>query len=323
MALPQVIQDQIDRAEQMEQQFVEAQAGNTQTDPQTQPNDPPPTEPKPTVAPEGDAARAPAPVSPDLEQQHKTLMGKYNAEVPRLHEQLRQRDAQAAEMQRRLEQLEQARKEPEHKPEPTVTNKDEDAFGADLIDLSRRVAKEEFSKMLGPILAEIDHRLSPVKEKVGQVEQQQALNSQDRFVQALTQAVPDWEAINTNQDWLTWLTEFDPFAGVTRQVALDEAARSMDARRTSAIFQAWKNTQTLAAAPAAQTNTAKRELERQAAPQKSKGSTATVNPADKIWTVAEYQAAFDPRLAQTSSPEEAARMQADADKAWDEGRIRP
>ncbi len=314
MALPKAIEDMQAQADQI-QAAIDAEVNGAQPaaeDPPVQ------AVPSQSDAPQPQAV----PVQPvqndegDWKQRYLSLQGMFNSQIGQLQAQLRQQMEISQQLTQRLN--EKPTPAPE-KPAPMVTDKDEKAFGADLLDVMRRVAQEEFARLSAPILAEMERRLAPVQEQVGSVAQRQQLTAVEQFWAALDAAVPDWKDINTNPSWIQWLEVFDPIAGKSRQDALNEAQQANDARRVVAMFNLWKAQNQ---APAqAQASQARKELARQAAPAKSAGGVPSQPAAQKIWSIAEYQAVYDPRLKNTHTAQEIAALQAEADKALEEGRV--
>ena len=321
VALPKAIQDQVDQVEAMEREMA-AQA-SLQEQEQTEP------EQKPTLTlvqndPETEQANSAPPQEVQVEEvdwrrRFETLQGKYNAETPRLHEQLRNQERYTAQLKEELDRV-RSIAEAKEVVQAEVTDADETAFGSDLIDLARRVAREEYQRQYNGVRVEIDRELTPLREQVGTLAQSQIASADDKYWQALGTEVPDWEAVNVDPSWLEWLAEYDPVAGRTRQQGLDEAAQRMDVPRTAAFFQMWKATKPQAPAPS-QASQAQQELSRQVAPSKSK-SGSSVPAGERIWSRADYEAAYDHRNFLGKPPEEIAQAQKEADRAVQEGRIR-
>lgn len=326
MALPKVIQDQLDQVEQFEQGAATAQAtGDTS---QTGSGDSGATE---TVV---ETTQAQTQAEPDHRrvelsdseiQRLKTIEGKYSAEVPRLHTTLREQETALGAMRRELEEMrakvDEARQQTTEK---VVTTKDDEVFGADLTEMVRRVAGDEFKRMSSSFLADVDRRLVPLREQMGQVTQAQAVSEEDKFWARLTAAVPDWETINAGESWQRWLGEFDPVAGVTRQAALDQAQGKLDSARVAAMFNLFKSQDpeyTRATTAAGQSKSRQQELSRQVAPSKTKAS-APAPQGEKIWTQEEFLAAMDPRQQAAIGYEAWVRLQEEADKAYQEGRVK-
>jgi len=141
MALPKQVQAQIAEIEAYEKALEAQQA------PQPEELD---TEAEVVAeveaSPEPEEAK-PADTSPtDVEdetfkQKYKTLMGKYDAEVPRLHQQVREMTEVTKQLQEELKAL---KVEPTKSKEKVslVTDADRAEFGEELLDVQRRVAQE-------------------------------------------------------------------------------------------------------------------------------------------------------------------------------------
>lgn len=326
MALPKAIQDQLDAAEAIQQQLQNPTAepetvqSNQEPEPPAEPTpDPQPAEPQPqpqVTPPE------PSEPEPDWKQRAKTLEGKYNAEVPRLHGQLKDLNSQLSQALEEIHKLKTVQPTP---PEPRrqelITKDDEETFGSDLIDLSRRVVREEFAQLAPQVIGELRKEFAPIREQVGEVQKETAQTKEDRFWTSVDSAVPDWREIDQDPQWLEWLGEVDPMVGKTRQEALNDAHNSLDAARVASIFKVWKGAFRPEQPAPQPTNQKREELQRQVAPSKSRAATTAPAP-ERTWTAAEYERAFDPRLSATMDAGEISKLQADADKAYAEGRVK-
>lgn len=203
-----------------------------------------PTEPPQVETPttqETAPTAAPA-QQPDVwEARYKSLQGLFNKEVPVLQHQVK-------ELTARLQEMEQAKKVEQTQPKeqkPTVDPKDVEAFGSDLVEMVQRVANQ----ILGGVAAKVDGTLSGVVQRIAALEQvvqgttqTVAYTAEQTFFAQLSKAVPDWEEVNADQRFLSWLGAVDPVLGASRQAALDAAQKALDARRVAAIFNAFKDT---------------------------------------------------------------------------------
>lgn len=309
--LPKQIQDELAEAEAIQQAMA------VQAEP---PKEEVQTEPAPVVAAaepvREQAASEPTQPSEDdtkWKQRFDTLQGKYSAEVPRLYDALKQRDVQLQQLAQEIERLKTAVVPPTKEEVSEVTDQDADAFGSDLIDLVRRAAREELRKSVPDAITRVERELAPIKQTVVELSKTQAVSAQDKFYAELEKKVPDWEKVNEQQGWLEWLAQYDPLSGRTRQQGLDEAAAHLDVERTVAFFSTWKSLQ-----PATPVDQSQQELARQVAPRKSQAASAPVG--EKIWTRAEYEAAYD-RRNYAGKPDAYAKAMAEADRAVAEGRI--
>lgn len=286
-ALPRAVQQELEEADRIMQGVAPAPTA----EPPQPPTAEPPAEFQPAANTPPEPQPAPQPAEPPQDAAYwrsrfETLQGKYNAEMPRVTQALQHTQAQLMQLQARVEaQPQPAPAAPQ--PAALVTEKDDEKFGADLIDMVRRVAREErrsVEQSLGQI-EKLIRQVAPQLERVKQVEQQVASTREGQFYSELGREVPDWEAVNTDPRWLKWLEEYDPVAGKTRQQSLDEAAAAFDARRASGMFKLFK-----ASLPPAQPSPraqAQSELARQVAP--SRSATTTVAPqGEKTYSGADY-----------------------------------
>lgn len=315
-ALPPSVQRQLDEATALEAQLYgpapTPTVVNTDVPQPAETPQPAPAEPAPVEQP------APQPEEETFRQRYNVLQHKYNAEVPRLHAQLREAVANITQLTAEVQRLQQATAQ-----QPTSVPQDEEdaeRFGEDLMAAIDRRATALAQQMLQSRDGEITQYIRSLEAKLENVGERVVQTDQERFYAALAQRVPQWESINGNQAWLAWLSEVDPVYGQPRQAALDAAANALDANRVAAIFNAF-NELTGKPVAAKAKETARKQLERQIAPQPASASVPS-QAAGEHWTQADYERAYDPRIHRQVGPEQAAQMMAEADKALAEGRVR-
>lgn len=314
--LPRQVQEQLDEAERFQAQIAAqatpADSGNT-ADSVTDP-----TNPGTASVATADVAHLPA--QDDWQRRYETLQGKFNAEVPRLHEQVRERDGMIQSLHQRLQALEAgAATQRQEKAQQLVTPKDEETFGSDLLDAMRRVTREETQAMTTRLAAAekvIQQSLQAV-QRFTKVEQDVATSRQERFWQEIERAVPDWQAINTSKEWLAWLSEYDPMAGAPRQDALNAAQQTLDFQRVIAMFKMFSGKLN----PTPVQTQAQTELARQVQPARS--ATTQSGPKEKqAFTGAEYAYWTDPRRMHDTLKDKADAMRAEVERAYTEGRVK-
>lgn len=316
--LPKAIQAELEAAEAIEKQLAaEAAApeGNT---------DPAPAEPAQPSAPESAKVTEPTPQSTDGEEESwkrrfETLTGKYNAEVPRLHQQLKDQRSEFEQLRQELEAMKVKPTEPEAPKEQLVTSNDEETFGSDLIDVMRRVTREGLDA-LSNRLAKLEQRLDAVAELPKQMEQvvkHQVQTEEQRFWAAVEALVPDWTQVDTDPRWVEWLGLTPDYALVTYRELAQDAIRAGHPDKVANLVNAWKASVGITTEPSK--SDTKQELARQVAPSKSNASATPA--AKKIWTGAEYERAYDPRLSAEMPESEIEALQAEAELAYQEGRI--
>ena len=274
MNLPRAVAEAERKAEEALQRLQQARQPQQTQDPQ------PPAEnlnqdPAPTPAPSEPAATAPAaPAATSSEgdekwdARYKTLHGKYNAEVPRLHSALKERDSKLNSLTEEVEALKQALAKPK---ESLVKPEEVNEFGEPLVDLIRRAAREEVQTK--------DAEIAALKKRLESFEATTVQTREVSFFDKLNAAVPDWMAINDDPDFHAWLGEVDDLTEAKRQDILSAAEEKRDADRVARFFKAFKKVQENKSAAATAS------LDSQIAPVASRVEDPP--KGKKIWTRAE------------------------------------
>lgn len=316
VAIPRKVQEAADRAEALHKQVYE-----TQPDGEPQPAPTETIEPAPTGDPVPDAQgvtppsddTAVAPPTGELpdqqkkddpwEQRYKVIEGKYRAEVPRLNADNRELRQQLEALQNEIEQL---KSRGTTEPSSLISAEDREKYGDDLLDVIKRAAQEQVSAKEGEI-AELKRQLESVTSTT-------AKTAEVSFFDQLGSLVPDWVAINAEDQFLKWLDEYDEFTGRTRQDLLSDAEKARDANRVAKFFNSWKATQQT------QTTNTQRNLEAQLTPDSNR---VTAPPAGKrFFTRAEIGAFYAAARRGEVTAKEMVAMEAEIHAATLEGRIR-
>ncbi len=338
MALPKKVQEQADEAKKLHaEMYGQSKDGKEKGQPESKRDDgaegrseqseagleskgeaPPETQDKESKASEGQ----------EWEHRYRVLQGKYNAEVPRLHQEVKALRAE-------LEQLAKAKEEPEPEQKPQqkslLSDEDIEDYGEDLIDVIKRAAKEE----LLPELDRLREENRMLKEQVSTVSTSLVESERDKLVRVLTEQVPNWEEINTNDDFLQWLNEQDAFSGARRHDMLLQAFEENDAARVVAFFKgfikenkAFDRTSEAGRTPAeSNRGQPKVDMESLVAPGKPSGGEATTSSAqenERVWTQSDIAAFYSAvrRGAYRGKESEKRAIEQQIIKAANEGRVR-
>lgn len=310
MNLPRAVIEAERKAEEALQRLQQARQ------PSQQQNDPPPgdqtvSDPAPSPSPSETTATAntaPANTPPQegddkWEARFKTLSGKYNAEVPRLHAALKERDAKLNSLTEEVEALKASLTAPR---EQLVKPEEVSEFGEPLVDLMRRAAREELQTK--------DSEIKELTKKLDSLMGTATANVEVSFYDRLAMQAPDWQTINDDPEFHAWLGEYDELTGVQRQDILSQAEEKRDADRVARFFKAFKKVQQDRSAESSTS------LEAQVAPEATR--TPEVPKGKKLWTRAEIAAfyAADRRGAYTD--EQASAIDAEIQLAIREQRVR-
>lgn len=259
------------------------------------------------------------------EKRYRSLQGMFNAEVPRLR-------AEKQALAQRVQQLEQLIATVDTAPtnqsqppaETLVTAEDIEEYG-DSIDVMRRVYRDEVSAQqarVNQLEQQVRQMQATVVPRVHQLSHDQTVSEAARFWADLQSVVPDWEEVNSNPDFHAWLLEIDPLTGVNRQTYLEDAQRSLNARRAAAFFNAWKDASGM---PGAHTNrTAKpSQLELQMAPGRGRSGATRTSSEPKTYSNEDIKAFFADvtKGKYAGRKEERDRIERDIFRAQKAGRI--
>lgn len=318
--LPKAVQRQLEAADAL------LAGSNTPVVPDT-PATPPaaevPVEPPKPVEPQvqepAPQVVKPAATEETWEQRYKALQGLFNARIPELQGQNKELAAKLQAITDRMDTLVQQQASQPPLPQSPVTDpKDIDNFGQDLVEMVQRQTHAVLSSVAGrvdQVVAQFEKRLSELEQSLKGATDTVATTAEEMFFTKLAGQVPDWDAINSNQAFLAWLSEVDPVYGAPRQAALTDAQRSLDVGRVANIFKAFKAT--IPQAPKVD------PLEKQVSPK----STASAPPAPvekPVLSIKQVEAFYhDVATGKYRGRDaEVAQMEQAINEAMAEGRIR-
>lgn len=325
-ALPKQVQAQADEADRIANELAAANAPAIQPTDTSAPQDSAQAEPQ-AQSTEAQASPAPQPTSDEndiaWQTRYRVLQGKYDAEVPRLNVRVRELEQQLQQAVEQFKQAAQAPQQPEPPPKRLVTEKDEEAFGSDLLDVSRRVAqeviereREQFAKLVEGLRAEN----AKLHQQLGSVSERQGATDRRGYLSTLESQIPGFDAINADPKFLEWLDEMDPMTGLARKAYLTDAYNAMDVGRTAAIFLSWPG-----AKAHQQQSRPNAGLAKQVAPNAARASAApSASPNERVWSMRDIDAFYKDmaRGSYRGRDTDAQRIEAEIDLAVSQGRVR-
>lgn len=330
MALPKAVQQQLEEADRLVATINGDKTGedSSETDPAnenkdplvnvTRQEDPPKIDPPPdnTVSQETKPVEVP---DEKWSQKYHTLKGMYDAEVPRLHSQVREMQAQIQQLIADKAAIEATKTAEVPKVASLITDEDKEAFGPDLIDLIERATDSKVAS-LRDREAQLMNEIKELKGQLGSVTERQVVSEKDRFLAGLSQQVPDWETLNVDPGFLEWLQEVDPVYGIPKNVALTNAYENGDVMRVANIFKTYKST-LAPVPPKAKSN--QQELQRQVAPTRTRsGTPPTSSESEQYFTNQDIEQFYSDWRRGLYDDAEAAVMEKQIHAAAAEGRIR-
>ena len=333
MALPKQVQQQLDEVEELEKQ-LEAQGEEVEAKPEVKKkktskkakaedtevevtDDEPIEEPVAVEAtPANDSVEE---VSESFKQKYATLRGKYDAEVPRLHQQVKELTDQMNAIRDEAEAAKKAEAEKPKEKVSYVTDADREEYGDDLIDFQRRVAKEASQEyedrfeQQAKVIEQLQQQISNTGNQVGEV----------GFTQKLNALVPGFDQLDNDERWVAWLNEYDPMTRGPRRDQAQAAFNSGDAEAVAHYVGLFRESVEPVANGKSDRDT---ELEKQVTPSRS-ASTVTNKSSSKnskVYSERELNNAWTKiRTLNTQGKyDDAEKLEAELTAAYMEGRVK-
>ena len=192
-----------------------------------------PAEPRP-LHPQPDPQLTSQPEPPadavgTAEQEHHrylSMKGRYEQATQTMG----QMQEQLRELGNAVQQLTERPAPQQQRPQPVrlLTPEDEHTYGPDLIDMTRRAAREA----LGPELTEIQRRQEELARNEQRLQNQHTLD-------ALDEKLPGWREINVSPAFLDWLRLPDVYSGGVRGNLLKQAFQAASVPRVLAFFKGY------------------------------------------------------------------------------------
>lgn len=259
--------------------------------------------PEPTATQEDSVAELRAEME-RIKHAHTVLQGKYKAEVPRLSAELKQRKGELEALQTENARIKE--EQAQAPSQPSDYGIPEEEYDESVVRMAERVSDSKTKQVV-----------EAMQTKMDAVQNQLAAQTQASFYGELERLVPDWETVNAQDEWLTWLDETDRYTGVTRQALLDDAFNAGDVVRTANFFEDFKGTEKT---PAQQKTATAPSVSSQVVPRSTSGAPVSQKPT---MTMAEWEAKVQRVTSQRGShtAESLRELEAELDAAIREGRV--
>jgi len=321
MAIPTAVKAAADRSTQLIDQLnnPESSASEGETD-----NTSPAAEQenkgdqgKPAT-PEPDATRTPEPAE-DFKTKYLSLQGKYNAEIPKLHETARTLQQELEQVKTENAQLKEAASNNNKQDQQQSTGDfDPEAlseYGPEFKDMASRM------NQLISENQQLKQQIGSVEQNIGSVQQEQSKKAYNQYLeqvkQQVEQAGKDFAQVNADPSFLTWLKEPHPFTGQPRHFSLKDAEKKLDVNRTLQIFREYLDS----------TPSKPQQQPQQPNLQPNNRSNSDTQPPGtnqgKVWTRADIKKLYDEKMAGKWNGKLAdfKALEADIFRAQNEGRV--
>lgn len=239
-----------------------------------------------------------------LQSRYNSLRGKYDAEVPRLNQAMKDMEAQlnaAREENARLQEEAAAASQ----RSAGLTDDDVNTYGSDMVDMVRRGVNESLGSVTSET-AKMRAELERIKAQVSATQRTNEAAAEREFTRVFDEAIPGWREQNEDPEFLEWLKTPIPGYGVPRQVALNGAVQQNDPYQAVEIFKEFLNEKQ-----------AKRNngLGRQVQPDYTRRSVQPAGQVPTTWTQAKVAEFYARAQRHEFSPEEYQRLEQDLNDA--------
>lgn len=126
--------------------------------------------------------------------------------------------------------------------EGVITQEDTDSIGEEAVDILKRTTIQATENATAPLKEEIKRLKKAEADNLAnraKTEREKAYNEQ--FLKPLAKLVPDYQDLDLDQGFMTYLEDVDPSTGQLRKTLFSKAEASMDAKRTADFFIEYKN----------------------------------------------------------------------------------
>lgn len=270
----------------------------------------------------------------DWKQKYSVLKGKYDAEVPRLYQDLKDANSRITSLEDKIASIATQPKEEKQEPRTDFTPEEIEDYGEDLLDVMGRKARQIVEQEYRPKINELESTVSSLKAKLGETGERVGKFEQNEVFAQLDREVENWRKINVDPEFHEWLDQPDPYSGATRKELLLNAFNRKNAHQVKAFFNGYLKENAAVEPSRADSqpsgqggmDTGSRlNLENYVAPGVPKGGGDAGAPRDKrFWSSADigkfYSDVQKGRF--KSRPEDKAKIEADIIAATREGRIK-
>ena len=178
------------------------------------------------------------PKQDDWQQKYRSLQGMYNADVPRLNAENRDLSSRVSQLEGLLSSMQEPAQQTPAVAEKLITDDDVKEYG-DSIAVMRKAAREEVAQEIAQLRQQVG-QLQGVLPQVQQVQAQQKKSGEQTFWNTIANEVPNWNDINNDPDFQSWLLAVDPLTGINRQTYLEDAQKQLDANRVVSFLELGK-----------------------------------------------------------------------------------
>jgi len=185
----------------------------------------------------------------DYKQMYKTLEGKYRAEVPELHKNVKHWKDNAIQLSDKILELEKKISDIESSSSRSEIKGDLDALEAEYPDIGKTIRKIE-ERHASELAARDTYWQTQLNKSLAPMQADLNMTRESRFDADMVRfGVPNWREINIDPEFIDYLNAPAPYGRKTKLELLQEAGSTLDAEVASKFFLEYMNTKTPAGKP--------------------------------------------------------------------------
>jgi len=160
---------------------------------------------------------------------YKSMKGRFDRSI----DQISQLQATVGDLQRQA-----TRPPPKDDPasfEKLITDKELSDYGPELLEVMGKKAKEEFA----PLISRMQGRIDELEGQVRGTTREVVKSARQKMCETLNEQCPEWQELNEDPNFISWLQLPDRFSGAIRNDLLNAANERNDSPRVLAFFQGY------------------------------------------------------------------------------------
>jgi len=165
----------------------------------------------------------------DWEQKYNSMRGRVEA----LARELNTVRDQNRILQEQLDEMDAQDAPKTYSKQQLITDDERELFGDDFLTVAGKRAREE----LNPELEQLRNEVSQMKNQFSNVSSSVTRSARETMFASLATEVPDWQELNQDQGFLSWLALPDAFSGAIRHELLEDAYKKNDGSRVVSFFK--------------------------------------------------------------------------------------
>ncbi|MFW6177370.1 MAG: hypothetical protein ACOC43_03285 [Desulfohalobiaceae bacterium] len=245
-------------------------------------------------------------------QRFETLKGKYDAEVPRQAQEIRELRQQLQEHQKQVQQLQEQKQAQPQESDKDISPENYAEYGEEMQALAEKLS------WAVQTLNELRQENAKLKEQVGTVYEQQDQQTYQQFLDQVRKQYPHFDQQDQDSEFLQWVEDMG--------IDLAKIGQQRDVKKAVEVYKSWNdlvgrygqpNQETQ---PQEKSQRLKQGVNKQVSPPKSK-PTPPGDGQKKSWTRQDIKRAYDDIKSGRLDEQQALKLKNQIFKAQREGRI--